>query len=69
MGPAGISLRIDEREEVDRIHRQAVAAGAKVTQGPEDSRIAYSFTAEDPDGNQWWINAESGFLDGLRTGA
>jgi uncharacterized glyoxalase superfamily protein PhnB len=67
MGPSGISLRIDDPARVDEIHQQAVAAGANITQGPEESRVAYSFTATDSDGNQWWVNAETGFLDKLRT--
>ena len=65
-GPSGISLRVDDRDQVDAIHQRAVAAGANITQGPEDSRVSYSFTATDPDGNQWWVNAETGFLDQLR---
>lgn len=68
MGPAGISLRLDDREQVEAIHRRAVSAGANITQGPEETRIAYSFTATDPEGNQWWVNAETGFLDALRGG-
>ena len=68
MGPAGIALRFDDREVVDRIHAQAVAAGAEVMQAPGESRVAYSFIARDPDGNQWWVNAENGFLDELRNG-
>lgn len=67
MGPSGLSLRVDDRQIVDQIHQQAVAAGASITQGPEESRVAYSFTATDADGNQWWVNAETGFLDELRT--
>ncbi len=66
MGPSGISLRVDDRARVDATHAQAVQAGAEITQGPEDSPVAYSFTALDPDGNQWWVNAETGFLDQLR---
>ena len=66
MGPSGISLRIDDKATVDRVYERARAAGAEITQGPEDSPIAYSFTAVDPDGNQWWVNAETGFLDKLR---
>jgi uncharacterized glyoxalase superfamily protein PhnB len=66
MGPAGISLRIDDQDRVDAIHRRALAAGADIVQGPELTRVAYSFTALDPDGNQWWVNAETGFLDQLR---
>jgi uncharacterized glyoxalase superfamily protein PhnB len=67
MGPSGISLRVDNRETVDEIHKRAASSGANISQGPEDSLVAYSFTATDPDGNQWWVNAESGFLDELRT--
>ncbi|MEM7362791.1 MAG: VOC family protein [Pseudomonadota bacterium] len=66
MGPSGISLRVDDVAAVDEIHAKAVAAGASITQGPEKSVIAYSFTAVDPDGNQWWVNAETGMLDQLR---
>ncbi len=69
MGPAGISLRLDSRSVVDNIHARAVAAGANIIQGPEESPIAYSFTALDPAGNQWWVNAETGFLDKLRSAA
>ena len=66
MGPSGISLRLDDESAVDAIHAKAVAAGADITQGPEKSVVAYSFTATDPDGNQWWVNAETGMLDQLR---
>ncbi|MAV25345.1 MAG: hypothetical protein CMQ05_04400 [Gammaproteobacteria bacterium] len=66
MGPSGISLRLDDESAVDAIHAKAVAAGADTTQGPERSVVAYSFTTTDPDGNQWWVNAETGMLDQLR---
>jgi uncharacterized glyoxalase superfamily protein PhnB len=66
MGPAGISLRVDDRDRVDSAYAMAVAAGAEILMAPTESRVAYSFTALDPDGNQWWVNAETGFLDGLR---
>jgi len=66
MGPSGMSLRVDDRKQVDEIHHLALAAGAKITQGPAESLVAYSFTAVDQDGNQWWVNAETGFLDKLR---
>lgn len=66
-GPSGISLRVAERDRVDELHAQATAAGATIVQGPEESLVAYSFTAVDGDGNQWWVNAETGFLDSLRT--
>jgi len=67
IGPSGLSLRVDDRARVDDIHQRAVDAGASITQGPEESMVAYSFTATDPDGNEWWVNAETGFLDKLRT--
>ena len=66
MGPSGISLRCDDRNRVDAVYQRARSAGAEIIQGPEESRVAYSFTALDPDGNQWWVNAENGFLDQLR---
>lgn len=66
MGPCGIALRVDDRQRVDEVYRSAIAANAEIVQGPEESRVAYSFTARDPDGNLWWVNAETGFLDGLR---
>ena len=66
MGPAGISLRIDDPERVKAVYTRAVRAGASIIQGPETTRIAYSFTAVDPERNQWWVNAETGFLDQLR---
>ena len=66
MGPSGISLRTSERALVDELHERATTHGTEIIQGPEDSIVAYSFTAQDPDGNQWWVNAETGFLDKLR---
>lgn len=65
-GPSGIALRLDNRAAIDSCHARAVAAGAQIIQGPEESRVAYSFTALDPDNNQWWVNAETGFLDSIR---
>ena len=66
-GPSGIYLRVDDRAQVEAVHQQAVAAGAIIMMGLTESRVAYSFTALDPDGNQWWVNAETGFLDELRS--
>jgi len=68
MGPAGISLRVDDPERVQAVYKKAVSAGARIVQGPETTRVAYSFTAVDPEGNQWWVNAETGFLDEIRQG-
>ncbi len=69
MGPGGISLRIDDPATVDAIYDKAVSTGARISRDLAESRIAYSFTATDPDGNQWWVNAENGFLDELRNNA
>ena len=68
-GPSGISLRVDDRDTVAALYDRAVGAGATILMGLTESRIAYSFTAVDPDGNQWWVNAENGFLDELRSSA
>ncbi len=67
-GPSGISLRVDDKDQVAATYERAVQAGAEILMGLTDSRVAYSFTAVDPDGNQWWVNAETGFLDELRSG-
>ena len=68
MGPSGIALRVDDREAVDAALARAEAAGVEIVQGPQETSVAYSFTALDPDGNQWWVNAETGMLDRLRSG-
>ncbi len=65
-GPSGIALRVDDAESVDRLAERARGNSAEILRGPEHSRVAYSFTAVDPDGNQWWVHAETGFLDTLR---
>ena len=66
MGPCGIGLGVSNNAEVDRIHALAVAAKAEILQPLMASPVAYSFTARDPDGNQWWVHAETGMLDQLR---
>lgn len=66
MGPSGIGLRVNDNAEVDRIHQLAVAAQSVIAQPLMENPVAYSFTALDPDGNQWWVHAETGMLDQLR---
>ena len=66
MGPSGLSLRVDDRAVVDSVYARAKAGGADIVQDLQESRVAYGFTVLDPDGNQWWVNAETGFLDELR---
>ena len=65
-GPSGISLRVDDRKQVEAVYALAQAAGAEILMPLTESPVAYSFTAVDPDGNHWWVNAETGFLDELR---
>ncbi|MEM7000281.1 MAG: VOC family protein [Pseudomonadota bacterium] len=65
-GPAGIAVRVAENAEVDRLFALATGQGAEIVQNLLDSPVAYSFTAADPDGNSWWVHAETGFLDQLR---
>ena len=67
-GPSGIGLRVAARADVDACHARAVAGGADIVRGLEESRIAYSFTARDPDGNEWWVHFETGLLDEMRAG-
>ena len=64
-GPGGIALRVSDRDAVDAVYRKAKEAGANA-EPPAESTIAYSFTAIDPAGNQWWVHAENGLLDQLR---
>ena len=66
MGPSRIGLRVATNAEVDRIHALATQASAQILQPLMESAVAYSFTALDPDGNQWWVHAETGMLDQLR---
>jgi len=66
MGPAGIALRLAANADVDACHARAVKAGANIVLGPEESPVAYSFTAVDPDGNHWWVHAETPMFDELR---
>ena len=65
-GPSGVALAADDRQLVQAAHERAVAAGAVITQPLVETRVAYGFTALDPDRNQWWVHVETGFLDQLR---
>lgn len=65
-GFVGIGLQVADRQDVDRLFKRAQEFGAEVHQNLMDSAIAYSFTLLDPDGNQWWVHAETGMLDELR---
>ena len=63
---AGIGLRIDDSGEVERLYAVAKAAGAEIVNPLATSRVSFSFTVRDIDGNEWWVHAETGFLDQLR---
>ncbi len=65
-GTSGISLRVESREQVDKIYARAKQTGANISQELAESMVAYSFTATDAAGNQWWVNCETGFLDQFR---
>lgn len=67
VGHAQIALRVDDRSSVDATFARAKAAGAEFQLELTETQVAYSFTARDPEGNQWWVSAETGFLDKLRT--
>ena len=66
-GPAVQALQVADKETVDSYHTRCVGDGASIVQGPEQSPVAYSFTVADPDGNHWWIHAETGLLNELRS--
>jgi len=57
-GPVDISLVVDTRDEVDRIHEHALALGATVTRPPEDAFYGgRALSLEDPEGNGWHISS------------
>lgn len=68
MGPSGVGLRMPSNADVTRKHQLATDADAQFLQPLMETPVAYSFTALDPDGNQWWVHAETGMLDQLRQG-
>lgn len=51
-GPASIWLNLGSREEVDELHRQWSASGARLISAPESKPWGlHEFLAADPDGN------------------
>ncbi len=66
LGATGLGPRLGDNDRVSARYQQAVALGADVRMALTQSKVALSFTLADPDGNEWWINAETGFLDQLR---
>jgi uncharacterized protein len=50
-----IALDAESREEVDRMVRNAVAAGGLIYRDPDDHGWMYAHSFADPDGHQWEI--------------
>ncbi len=67
-GTMGVGLRLGSRESVEAVFDMAKKAGASFSRELAESVVAYSFTALDPDGNEWWVHSETGMLDRLRAG-
>ena len=63
--PSSVAVSVPDREAVDRIHAH-IAGRLDGVPAPEESRIAYGFTVLDPVDNEWWVHAETGFLDEFR---
>jgi predicted lactoylglutathione lyase len=52
VGPALVWLNLDSREEVDALHREWSASGARILSAPESKPYGlHEFTAVDLDGN------------------
>lgn len=54
-------LRVDSREEIDRIMEAALASGATEPRAKQDQPSMYGRAFEDPDGHVWellWIEAQ-----------
>lgn len=65
-GKTSLGLRLDDDDNVRALYQQAIAFGAEIRMELTESPVALSFTLADPDGNEWWVNSETGFLDQLR---
>jgi len=61
-----LGLEVEDEATVERLFERAVLASAQIEMGLTHSKVAYSFTIQDTDGNQYWIHAETGYLDQLR---
>ena len=65
-GKTSLGLRLDDDASVKALYQRAIEFGAEIRMALTESKVALSFTLADPDGNEWWVNAETGFLDQLR---
>lgn len=48
-----LSLLVADKNEVDRLVKQALAVGASVANDPVDMGFSYQWSFQDPDGHQW----------------
>lgn len=67
-GVMGVGLRLGSQSSVEAVYQRAKDNGCVFSRELAEGVIAYSFTALDPDGNEWWIHMETGVLDQLRAG-
>ena len=65
-GKTSLGLRLDDDASVRALYQRASEFGAEIRMALTESKVALSFTLADPDGNEWWVNAETGFLNQLR---
>jgi len=57
--PVGIVIQLPSPKDVDAVYAQAVAAGAKGTQEPQDMFWGARYAAlDDPFGHSWMLNAQ-----------
>ena len=61
-----LGLEVEDDATVERLFERAVLASAQIEMGLTHSKVAYSFTIQDSEGNQYWIHAKTGYLDQLR---
>ena len=67
-GVMGVGLRLGSQSSVEAVYQRAKDNGCVFSRELAEGVVAYSFTALDPDGNEWWIHMETGVLDQLRAG-
>ena len=64
--PCSLGLEVQDEQTVERLFERALSASAHIEMGLTHSKVAFSFTIQDPEGNQYWIHSETGLLDQLR---
>jgi uncharacterized glyoxalase superfamily protein PhnB len=61
-----LGLEVEDEATVERLFERALSASARVKMGLTHSKVAYGFTIQDSEGNQYWIHAETVYPDQLR---